>query len=318
MPLGWKTKNRVKLMIQKEVQQPVLADSGNRAVALLLDLILLAFLAGTFASYLDAIRQVLIPLLFLIYFAAMPLTRLQGTLGKWICRIKICDKKGNRLTWRASLIRALATIGWFALPLVVGELLSNTPYRHRATEIWWLLFLLPWASIGFMPRRESLFDLLAGSLVVRYKATPEDISSVDPIQKRRVLNGVGMVFLCLFVGLMFSATTEMQQRMNLSSRIAYAITETQALRKQIEEFYDAEKRWPDSADMGIPDWNSYPDGGGYRLQANGNVVITFSVLPELKGRSITFVPTLAGNGQIDWECRADPEIERRHLPGSCR
>jgi hypothetical protein len=212
----------------------------------------------------------------------------------------------------------LATIGWFTLPLVVGELLSNAAFRHRLTEIWWLLFLLPWVSIGFLPRRESLFDLLAGSLVVRYKATPEDISSVEPIQKRRVLNGFGMVFLCLFVGFMFSTTTGMQQTKNLYSRIAYAIGETQALRKQIEQFHDAEKRWPDSMEMGIPDWNPYPDGGGYRLQANGVVVITFSVLPELKGRSITIAPTLAGNGQIDWQCRADLEIERRYLPSSCR
>lgn len=305
-------------MMQNDVQQPVLADSGNRAVALLLDLILLAFLAGMFASYLDALRQFLVPLLFLIYFAAMPLTRLQGTLGKWICRIKICDRKGRRLGWRASLLRALATIGWFALPLVVGELLSNAAFRHRVAEIWWLLFLLPWVSIGFMPRRESLFDLLAGSLVVRYKATPEDIASVEIIQKRRILNGVGMAFLCLFVGLVFSTATEMQQTRNLHSRIAYAIGETQALRKQIEQFHDAEKRWPDSVEMGIPDWNPYPDGGGYRLQANGNIVITFSVLPELKGRSIAFAPQLAGNGQIEWRCRADPEIERRYLPASCR
>jgi uncharacterized RDD family membrane protein YckC len=305
-------------MISSDKQLPMLADSGNRAVALLLDLILLAFLAGTFAGYLDAIRQVFVPLLFLIYFAAMPLTKLQGTLGKWICRIKICDRQGNRLGWRASLIRALATIGWFALPLVVGELLSNAAYRHRATEIWWLLFLLPWASIGFMPRRESLIDLLAGSIVVRYKATPEDIRSFEPIHKHKLLNGVGMALLCLFVGFVFSTTTEMQQTRNLYSRIAYAIGETRELRKRIEQFRDAEKRWPDSMEMGIPDWNPYPDGGGYRLQPNGNVVISFSVLPELKGRSITFAPKLAGNGQIDWQCTADPEIERRYLPSSCR
>jgi hypothetical protein len=271
-----------------------------------------------FASSLDAIRQFVVPLLFLIYFAAMPLTGLQGTLGKWICRIKICDRKGNRLRWLPSLIRALATISWFALPLVVSEVLSNAAFRHRLTEIWWLLFLLPWVSIGFTPRRESLFDLLAGSLVVRCKATPENIASAEPVQKRRVLNGAGMVLLCLFVGFVFSTTTGMQRTKNLHSRIAYAIGETRELRKQIEQFHDAEKRWPDSVEMGIPDWKPFPDGGGYRLQGNGTVIITFSVLPELKGRSITFAPTLAGNGQIDWQCRADPEIERRYLPSNCR
>jgi hypothetical protein len=70
--------------------------------------------------------------------------------------------------------------------------------------------------------------------------------------------------------------------------------------------------------MGIPDWNPYPDGGGYRLQANGTVVITFSVLPELKGYSITFTPKPAENGPIDWQCSADAGLDRRYLPSSCR
>ena len=82
--------------------------------------------------------------------------------------------------------------------------------------------------------------------------------------------------------------------------------------------HDPEQCAATPVEMGIPDWNPYPDGGGYRLQANGTLVITFSVLPELKGRSITFAPKLAGNGQIDWQCSADPEIERRYLPSSCR
>lgn len=305
-------------MTPDNLQQSILAGSGNRAVALLLDLILLTFLAGMFAGSLDSIRQFVVPLFFLVYFTVMPLTRLQGTPGKWICRIKVCDRQGNLLGWRASLVRTLATICWFALPLVLGEILSNAAFRHQITEIWWLLFLLPWASIGFMPRRESLFDLLAGSLVVSYKATSENIASVEPVQKRRLLNGVGMVLLCLFVGFVFSTTTGMQRTKNLYSRIAYAIGETQALRKQIEQFHDAEKRWPDSVEMGIPDWNPYPDGGGYRLQGNGTVIITFSVLPELKGHSITFAPKSVENGQIDWQCSADAGIERRYLPGSCR
>lgn len=305
-------------MIQKDTQQSVLAGSGNRALAILIDLTLLAFVAGMVAGYLDAIRPLLVPLLFLIYFAAMPLTRLQGTPGKWICRIRVCDRQGNRLGWRASMIRAMSAIGWFVVPLFIGEVLTGAAWRHRLMEIWWLFFLLPWVSIGFMPRRESLFDLLAGSLVVRLKARPVDISSVEPVQKRRMLNGLGMALLCLFVGFVFSTTTGMQQTKNLYSRIAYAIAETQPLRQRIEAFHETEKRWPNSVEMGIPDWNPYPDGGGYRLQANGIIVITFSVLPELKGRSITFTPKLAGNGMMDWQCHADSGIEQRYLPSSCR
>ena len=305
-------------MTQNNGQQTVLAGSGNRVAALLLDFILLIFMFGIFSDYSPTTRNFVLPLLTLAYFSVMPLTGLQGTLGKWVCRIKICDRRGNRLAWRASLIRALATISWFALPIVVDKTLSDVAMRHRLTELWWLLFLLPWFSIGFMPRRESFFDWLAKSIVVRYRATPEDIASVDPVLRRRGLNGFGSAILCLLVGGLLSMAMEVQRVKGMFSRIAYAIGETREIRKQIEQFHDGENRWPTSREISVPEWNPYPDGGGYRLQGNGMVVITFSVLPELKGHSITFAPKLAGNGQIDWQCSADPGIERRYLPISCR
>jgi len=306
-------------MIPNNVQRSVLAGSGNRAVALLLDLMLAGFLlSGVVTADMNLIGPFVVPLFLLVYFSVMPLTRLQGTLGKWICRIKLCDRQGNRLGWRASLVRTLATFGWFAVPYVLDVILSNTAIRYRVAEVWWLLFLLPWVSIGFMPRQESLFDLLAGSLVVSYKATPKDITSVLPDQKSRVLNGIGMVLLCLFAGFVISTATSTMRAKNLYSRIAYAIGETQVLRMKIGQFHDEKKRWPDAVELGVSGWNPYPDGGGYRLQGDGTVVITFSVLPELKGHSITFVPKPAGNGQLDWQCHADAGIDRRYLPGRCR
>ena len=305
-------------MTQGNQQRSVLAGGGNRAAAFLLDVILLVFLMGLFSESLGDLRQFVLPLIALGYVAAMPLTPLQGTLGKWVCRIKICDRRGNRLRWRASVLRALATFGWFSLPFVLGQIISDVALRHQISELWMLLFLLPWISIGFMPRCESLFDLLAGSVVVRVKATAEDIVSFEPIQKRRVLNGIGTALLFLLLGVFFSMTWQMQRVKGMYSRIAYAIEETRELRKKIEVFHEAEKRWPVPREIGLPDWNPYPDGGGYRLQDNGTVIITFSVLPELKGRSITFVPKLAVSGQVEWQCTADSGIERRYLPHSCR
>ena len=305
-------------MTQGNQQKPVLAGSGNRAAAFLLDFILLVFLMGMFSESSGALRQFVLPLIAFGYLAVMPMTPLQGTLGKWVCRIKICDKCGNHLSWRASLQRALATFGWFALPFLLGQVISDVALRHQLSELWMLLFLLPWIPIGFMPRCESLFDLLAGSVVVRAKATAEDVVSSESIQKRRVLNGIGTALLFLLLGAIFSMTWQVQRVKSMYSRIAYAIGETRELRGQIEAFHEAEKRWPAAREIGLPDWNPYPDGGGYRLQSNGTVVITFSVLPELKGRSITFAPKLAANGPAEWQCTADPGIERRYLPHSCR
>ena len=112
-------------MTQGNQQRSVLAGGGNRAAAFLLDVILLVFLMGLFSESLGDLRQFVLPLIALGYVAAMPLTPLQGTLGKWVCRIKICDRCGNRLGWRASVLRALATFGWFSLPFVLGQVISE-------------------------------------------------------------------------------------------------------------------------------------------------------------------------------------------------
>jgi uncharacterized RDD family membrane protein YckC len=299
-------------------QRSILAGNGNRAAAFLLDVTLLVFLMGTVSESLGDLRPFILPLIALGYVVAMPLTPLQGTLGKWVCRIKICDRRGNRLGLRASLLRALATFGWFAAPFMLGQLIPDVALRHQVSELWMLLLFLPWISIGFMPRCESLFDLLAGSLVVRVKVTPEDINSFESIQKPRVLNGIGTALLFLLLGVFFSMIWQEQRVRSMKIRIVYAIIETRELRKQIEAFHEAEKRWPIAREINLPDWSPYPDGGGYRLQDNGTVVITFSVLPELKGRSITFVPKWTASGTIEWQCSADSGIERRYLPRSCR
>jgi len=218
-------------------------------------------------------------------------------------------------------VRAIATASWLGIPVLLGQLsFISTSLRQMLTEIWWLLFLLPWMSMGFMLRGESLFDLLAGSLVVRNRATAETIAKADApsVQKPAIVHGVGLLLVCLFVGFLISTTVQMLHVKSVHGRIAYAINETRLLRSNIEAFHEAEKRWPTAAELGVPDWNPYPDGGGYRLQASGSVIITFTVLPELKGHSISFVPAQTETASIHWQCRADAEIERRYLPSSCR
>ncbi len=306
-------------MIKNQSHATLTAGDGNRAVALLLDVVLLVFLASIVAGPAESFRRYVLPGLCLVYFAGMPLTPLQGTLGKWVCRIKICDHQGQRLRWRASLLRTTATIAWFSLPLLFGMLtVVSASVKQTLMETWWLLFLVPWMPMGFTACHESVFDLLAGTRVVGYRADPERIASAETTEKRRLLNGIILVVGCLLIGYILSATIRVMNEKSLHGRIAYAIGETLPLRKTIESFHDAENRWPTSEEIGMPAWTPYPDGGSYRLQENGSVVIRFSVLPEFKGHSITFVPQLTEGGMIAWQCHADPGMEKRYLPSSCR
>jgi hypothetical protein len=95
--------------------------------------------------------------------------------------------------------------------------------------------------------------------------------------------------------------------------------ETLPLRDRIETFYIREKRWPTAAEVGVAEWTPYPAGGGYRLQPDGTIVISFSVLPGLKGHSLSFQPKLDSDGkQVKWRCSADPEFKATYVPRNCR
>jgi len=306
-------------MAQTPAQQAIFPDIATRAVALLLDLGVLGVAAVGAGYYLPAPPYVFLLLVFL-YFAIMPLSPWQGTAGKWLIGLKLCDRRGMRLSWRSSAVRAGATLCWFVPSLFFDQIASFSGLDTATlTGNWWLLFAVPWLPVAFRPRRESLFDLLAGSLVARSQSDAASIASAESAQKPRFFNVVGTGLLLLAVGAVLSAVTSVYVDMNRRARINYAIKQTAPLREKIEAFHDREKRWPTAGELGVPEWTPYRDGGGYRLQADGSIVITFSVLPELKGRSITSRPSrTTDDKKFIWQCSADAGFKPAHLPAACR
>ena len=294
----------------------VFAAIGNRAGALLLDFTLLAFLASWVSGRTGLLGPAVLLALAFVYVAAMPLSPLQGTLGKWVCRIKITSRLGQRLSWRASVLRAGAMLCWWGVPVLLE---SKMIIGNDVFAAFWVLFLLPWAPAGFLPRRESLFDLLAGSLVVRHNAEPQAIAEVQPAGKVGILNFTGAVVPCLLAGAVLSISIGANRDMNRRVRVMYAIGQTQPLREKIEEFHSREQRWPTPAALGVAEWTPYRDGGGYRLNPDGSILISFSVLRGLKGHSLVQRPVASADGKkITWQCSADAEFARGFLPAGCR
>lgn len=307
-------------MKSSDSKSTLYGGSGNRAVAFFIDLALLVFPMGLLSG-LSPLGGYALALFVFLYLTLMPLSPLQATLGQWICRIRLCDRQGQRLGWRAAALRAGATVGWFCLPVLLSKLSSSagTPLGKMLGEIWWLLFLMPWALIGFRARRESVFDLIAGTLVVTSRAQAQQIADNDGARGIRLLSGVATLLLCLAVGAMFQSMIDIYTVRSLHSRIAYAVEETRPLRARVEAFRDEMQRWPTAADLGMTAPVPYPDGGHYSLAAPARIVIRFSVLPELKDRSLTFTPTwVPAENRVDWQCSADPRLDKRYLPVACR
>jgi len=94
------------------------------------------------------------------------------------------------------LLRTLAMLGWFG---VMPALFCLTTWYREFGEVFWgamypLYALLPYAPVGFTPHRETLFDWLAGTMVVRYRADAYSIARATPIAKPGVLNTAVIVF----------------------------------------------------------------------------------------------------------------------------
>jgi uncharacterized RDD family membrane protein YckC len=101
--------------------------------------------ANDFWEYVEAAGPLLMAgfIAQVLYFALLESSYLQASLGKMIVGIKVCDLKGERLTFLFSLIRNLA------------KFVSS------------LLLMMGYVMAAFTQKRQALHDIIAGTLVVR-------------------------------------------------------------------------------------------------------------------------------------------------------
>lgn len=78
-----------------------------------------------------------------LYFALMESSRLQGTIGKRVTRLRVTDLDGGRLSFGRATV------------------------RHFAKFISVLIIFIGFAMAGFTRRKQGLHDMIAGALVVR-------------------------------------------------------------------------------------------------------------------------------------------------------
>jgi uncharacterized RDD family membrane protein YckC len=150
-----------------------------RAFALIVDLAPIAVLA----SFVNAWAYLAAAAYFIICH------RLLGrTLGKRLLRLRVTDRQGQKLTWRASTVRFLVSswglIAWTALAGVVYALHHNDHVTFQMARLTWRQLALPLvysalaagvfvAYLGgfllavFHPQKRTLHDLVAGSEVRR-------------------------------------------------------------------------------------------------------------------------------------------------------
>jgi uncharacterized RDD family membrane protein YckC len=102
----------------------------TRAVAVLFDVCLLALLMRFTAPIM---RFPLGPIVLWITYETVTTALFDGTVGKWLCGVKVVDAWGRPLGWVASLLRSGGKI-LAAIPLGLGWLLAAFNGAGRAVH----------------------------------------------------------------------------------------------------------------------------------------------------------------------------------------
>jgi uncharacterized RDD family membrane protein YckC len=120
------------------------AGFWNRAVALLIDLVLLAII-GAIINWIfqEWVASIVTALLGWGYFAGMESSERQATIGKGAMGIYVTDIDGNRI----SFLRATG--------------------RYFAKYLSGFILLIGYIMAAFTARKQALHDILAGTLVLK-------------------------------------------------------------------------------------------------------------------------------------------------------
>jgi len=307
------------------------ANLVERMTAAFLDLLLLFALVLGVEAGVEAGLPLPLPgsrelaVLALVYMTASWVAPWHATPAQLVLRLRVVDSRGRHLdAWRAAL-RAVLVLTvfscWFRL---LGD-----PVNGAIGVLSLLACATLWLG-AILPRRETLHDLVAGSMVVRSKAWhdpelrarllehPAGMAQAPGERWRRFveLSQAAILLGGLSFGLHLMATVAYER--GLRTRTSYAISQARTLQEPISSFYLEHGRLPiDAAEIGVFGPTSYPDGGYFELEPQGVIRIRFERLPELIAGSIAIRP-ITGNGELEWECRADGDIHPSNLPAICR
>jgi competence protein ComGC len=127
---------------------------------------------------------------------------------------------------------------------------------------------------------------------------------------------VELAIVILLLVMLIPVAKYLKRDSALQHRAIYAVQQTTPVRDMIAAFHGQHQRWPTPAELGVGEYIPYPEGGGYRLRADGSIAITFATVDELRGKSIYIIPVVSKDGAaMSWTCLADPEIPAHFYSG---
>ena len=308
------------------------AEFGIRLAGVVLDLfvllalivhVLLPAVPSITGTPLDSMPAALA--FFSLYFAAFWASPLKATPVQFIFGMRVVDLNGERLSPGRAMIRAAALTGIIVATIMLFRK-PGDPWQLAG--IVGLALLIP---AIVTTNRQAVHDLLARSIVVnrttlssekRRAALLQHLASPETATRPKRRPSVprimfDILILAVPVYMVWTVSLVAVDR-DIRSRATYAIGAVSALRQAVATHRAEHGEWPTAgADLGVPTFERYPDGGFFELEDDGIIRIRFEVMRQLRSGSLVFRPE-ARDQEVVWNCSIDGYIAHKHLPRICR
>jgi Tfp pilus assembly major pilin PilA len=219
----------------------------------------------------------------------------QATLGKMALGIKVTSAEGERISFLRATGRYFATI-LSGLILMIGYLLA-----------------------AFTQRKQALHDMIAGTLVVRADASPEEVQAGSGTMK---ISGVVIAFgvLLAFVpvlGIMAAVAIPAYSDYTVRAKMTEAVATGRSARESVQEYYQKNRKLPASLREAGFSFEASINVAGVSARFDGpEVVISVQPrVPQANGGSVLMKAPAAQ--PTTWTCSTDA-IPHKYLPANCR
>ena len=259
-----------------------------------------------------------------LYHALFESSEMQATPGKKAVGIKVTDLQGNRISF------------------------GRATGRHFAEWITGMTLFIGYVMVAFTEKRQSLHDMIAGTVVVAAGTEPARVASAPPVKPMSGW-GIAGIFLLGFIpliGVLAAIAVPAYQDFTVRAQVVEGIAIAEKLKVEVARFVKENRRWPADladADLGsdagrAADSARYVEGIGL---SNGTITITYGGAADrsLLRKRLSLRPYVTEDGVVHWLCgRASepPEayfdvedggtesdlgitsVQDKHLPSHCR
>jgi len=297
------------------------AGFWRRAGAYLIDYMLVMFAAGMIGALLAPITRGFTPLVVIVsvwlYYALMESSESQATLGKQAVGIKVTDLEGNQVSFARATGRLVAH-------LVSGIILG-----------------IGFAMAVFTSRRQTLHDMIAGTLVVGREWTDEEVAAAGPAPPAPVWASVLVVLAVVFfgpfgIGMLAAIAIPAYQNYTIRAQIADGLLHAKPYQAEVAA---AVAKGRSLADVDFPDLDLGGPTSKFVVSVrvvNGAVAIDYGLSSNriIAGKELVLVPGLNERRELVWVCgHASPpqgvtlafdnyakmtSITDNYLPAACR